>query len=292
MNRSTKTLLAVAAAAILAVGFATYEWHEAAWARAAERGLQVRRSALDLRLRAADQDLRQSRARRGALDQAAASLPARPAAALPARPAQSRRLWVATHPEVRARYLKDFRDMLDTTYGPVFKARHLPAEQIEKVEDLLTQREDKDLTVGQTASAEGLDPTAPAIVAMNDQLTRANNAAIRAAVGADNYQAIHDYLRETAVVPLVSSLSSSMAGLGEPLTADQAVKLTAALAASSQRRPNTAAIPNTINWDQAISNAQGILSPSQLSTFTLIQQQSQSQQQIMEMQRALTAPAK
>jgi len=296
VNRSNKRLLLVLAAAILAVGFATYEWYEAALARAAERGLQARSSELDAHLRTADQDLREAQARRAVLDRAAAaavaSPPARPAATLPARPAQSRMLWIATHPEMRVRYLKDFRDMLDATYGPVFKSLHLPSEQIEKVEDLLTQREDKDLTMTQTANAEGLDPGSAAFVTMNDQLTRANNAAIRAMVGSDNYQAIHQYLRQTAVVPLVSDFSSTMAGLSQPLTADQEVKLTAVLAANSQHRASTAAIPNTVNWDQAMAGVQGILSPDQLSTFTLIQQQRQGQQQIMAMEKAFAAPPK
>ena len=83
-----------------------------------------------------------------------------------------------------------------------------------------------------------------------------------------------------------------MAGLSEPLTADQEVKLTSMLAANSQRRPNTAAIPGTVNWDQAMAAAQSILSPAQLSTFALIQQQGQGQQQIVEVQKALAAAAK
>jgi hypothetical protein len=297
VSRSNRTLFLVAAAAILAAIFATYEWREAGLARAAERELQARRSELDSRLHAADQDLRQAQARRAVLERPAAPVPtqapARPDAARPARSYQSRMLWFATHPEMRVRYLKDFRAILDQSYGPVFKALRLPADQIEKVEDLLTQREDKNLTVIQTANAEGVDTNAAAPAAMNDQLSRANNAAIRAVVGKDNYQAIHQYLRQTSVVPMVSDLSNAMAGLSQPLTADQEVKLTTVLAESSQRREGTgAAIGGTVNWDKAAAGAQDILSPDQLSTFALVQQRDQGRRQIMEVQATLTVPAK
>jgi hypothetical protein len=65
------------------------------------------------------------------------------------------------------------------------------------------------------------------------------------------------------------------------------------LSASSQRRnDNTAVVPNTVNWDQALAGAQTILSPDQLNAFALIQQQNQGSQQLNALQRQLMAPAK
>jgi hypothetical protein len=286
----SKRLSLVTIAALLAIGFAVYEWYEAALVRAAERGLRARWSEQDARLRAAEEDLHAAE-RRAALAVVPAAPAAAPTPAPGATPFKSRNAWIASHPDVRTRYLKDFRSTLDATYGPVFKTLNLSAEQIERVKDLLTQREDKNITVAQNADSGGLDPAA--VVELGNQLTRANNAAIKAVVGDDDYQAIHQYLRETAVVPLVSTLSSTMAGLNQPLTADQEMKLTAVLSASSQRRnDNTAVVANTVNWDQAVAGAQTILSPDQLNAFVLIQQQNQGGQQLAALQRQLVAPPK
>jgi hypothetical protein len=294
MNRRRAILGTVTLLAVLAAGFAAHEGRQAAVASAAARALEARRSALDLQFQAAQRGLLQERRSRLALEQQ----PATPAAASPRGPtranlgsAESRSAWFAAHPEDRRRYLGAYRDGLTTTWGLLFKSLNLSPDQEEKLKDILTQREDNDITVEAAAAARGLDDSAPEIKAFDDQLDAANKAALRALLDNADYNALRGFMHEAAVIPLVDQLAGSIYATPEPLTGDQALALTQALADSSEKKASGKVIEGTVNWDQALAKAQAILSPGQASAFDALQQQTQSQAQFKRLMHSLGQPA-
>jgi hypothetical protein len=280
--------------AAMAGGFAAYEARKAVLAGAAERALEARRAELDARFRSAQRDLQEARRTRLALEQRAAAPPALPPAGADlagAGSSDSRSAWFAAHPEARRRYLQAFREGLVTTWGLLFQRLNLSPDQEEKLKDLLAQREDNDITVEAAAGARGLDEAAPEIQALDDQLDAANKAALRDLLGKAGYNAVRDFLHDEQVIPLVDQLAGSVYASPTPLTGDQAVALTQALADSSQKKESGRVIGGTIDWDQAIARAQSILAPAQLAAFSSLQQQAQAQAQIKQMMAALRAPA-
>ncbi len=287
--------IGLAAAALLAaLDFAARERREAATERAAEHAIEVRRTDLEARFRAAQRDLQQAQRSRSDLQRAAdapglSQLAA--AAASPAAATQSRQGWFAAHPEIRGRYLKAYREGLGTSWGLLFHALNLSADQVEQLKDLLVRREDNDITVVAAANARGVPESDPAIQALDDRLSSENSAAIRALLGKPAYAEFRDFMHAQAVIPLVDELAGRVSSADEPLTADQALNLTRALADSSQKKPSGKVLEDTLNWDQAIVRAQAILSPSQLMTLSVMRQTTQARQQISQMYRAITTPA-
>jgi hypothetical protein len=289
-------LILAAAAAILAMAFAGYEARTALVDRAAERELQAHRDDLAARLRAAQRDLREEAARRQALEQQAqAAASAEPAAA--AAPAATlgssatRSAWLAAHPEARRQYLQAFRAGLSTTWGLLFQAMNLSPDRLEKLKDLLAQREDNDITVEAAAAAQGADESAPAIQALDDRLDAANKAALKDLLGKANYAAVRNYMHAEEIIPLVDQLAGSVYPSSTPLTADQAMGLTQALADSSQKKDSGRVIDGTVNWDEALARAQSILAPGQFATFTAIAQEAQAQAQIEAVKHSLRRAA-
>jgi hypothetical protein len=285
-------LILTAAAVVLAIAFAGYEARTALVDRAAERELQAHREDLAARLRAAERDLREEAARRQALEQQAKAAAIVEPTAGAARAAglgssAARSVWFAAHPEARRQYLQALRAGLSTTWGLLFQTMNLSPDQVEKLKDLLAQRADNDITVEAAAAARGVDESAPEIQALDDQLDAANKAALKDLLGKANYAAVRNYMHAEEVIPIVDQLAGSVYPSSTPLTADQAMGLTQALADSSQKKDSGRVIDGTVNWDQAVARAQSILSPGQLATFTAIAQEAQAQAQIETLKNSL-----
>jgi hypothetical protein len=290
VSKPLRNLCLLGTALLMAVGFAGIEAANDAHARAAERSLRARQIELAARFQAANQEAKAAQRREAAQRRTAAAetitLPAASTAAS-LSPSANVRAWLAAHPEARARYLRAYRDTLDRSWGILVRALNLSPSQSEQLEDLLAQREDNDITVTAAAVDRGLPQTAPEIQALDDQLDKANKDAIRALVGKTDYAAVHEYMHDEDVLPLVDDLASETYATSTPLSADQGMKLIQILAGNSEKTDSGRAIENTVNWSQAMAQAQRVLSPEQFSTLTTIQQQNLSAQQIRKLEQTL-----
>ncbi len=291
--------LALAAlGAVLAAAFAVHEAGDAVARRAGAMALRAHRDELEAKFRMAQRDLREEQRRRLTLEQPAGqardpSPSPSPVAAAGAdlAPAERRASWFAAHPEARSRYLQAFRAGLATTWGLLFQELNLSPDQVEKLEDLLAQREDNDITVKATASARGLAESAPEIQALDDQLDATNKAALKDLLGKANYATVRNYMHAEEVIPIVDQLAGDAYHTSSPLTADQAMALTQALVDSSQKMDSGRVIANTVDWGQVLERAQAILAPAQFATFAAIQQQEQSHLQMEAVLHSLRPPA-
>jgi hypothetical protein len=89
---------------------------------------------------------------------------------------------------------------------------------------------------------------------------------------------------------LVDELAANVYNTAAPLTADQAMALTQALADSSEKKESGGVIGGTVDWDKAMGRAQAILAPPQKDALTLIRLKEESQATVDKMTRSLLSP--
>ena len=279
MKRPTLIFITVSLAAALAIAFAFREWHEARRLAAASEQARVMRLELNRQLSAAEDMLREARLQTADLDRALKIAKARsePEPESVSQPEPGNSSAAAT---LHARYMKAYRDNLGGQWGLLFQLLGLSQDQIEKLKDLLAQREENDITVQQTANRRGMDVSSPEMQALDDELDRQNKAAIAALLGRKGYAQYRDYYHDRAVLPIVGDLAGDLYSTESPLTAPQAQQLIGILADSSDRKDGSTVVKGTVNWDKAIGSAQASLSQPQVAALAALKSRYEAEQQV------------
>jgi hypothetical protein len=282
MNRPTIGFAIVAAGAALTIAFLCREWRLARRAAGEREQARLVQAELHRQLSAAEERLREARSQTADLERAlriAEAHSAHPGAQADADPqaGADRRAAVA---ELHSRYMRAYRDNLDGQWGLLYQLLGLSQVQIEKLKDLLAQREENDITVEQTANRRGLDESSPEIQALDDELDRQNKAAIAALLGPQGYAQFRDYYHDRAVLPVVSDLAGDLFSTDSPLSAPQAHQLIGILADSSEKKEGSTVVKDTVNWDKAIAGAQAILSQPQVAALAALRSQYETDQQV------------
>lgn len=304
----TKLLVFMLVVIALTGGFAVRATREAERTKAATRELAAERANLRRMIVSAKEQLRMAEdtlarveqnpgqtletkeARAGA--NATAAKPATPARRFPPGAA------IANAPRKLAEYARNFRASLDHTYGGMFKALGLSAEQREKLKDLKVWLEEQRMDLN--AAIELQSPDSPYYQRMLATARAVNDLTVLpldpnskefgplAKAWHKTRMAKEDELLGALVAPYreyyragaVRYLAVEMAGTailsGEPVASTQVERTAQVLAANSQRGSTGNVrgwvMPNTVNWDAASTELQGVLSPSQIATLgSLIQ---------------------
>lgn len=226
---------------------------------------------------------------------------------------------IANDPKKLAEYARNFRASLDFTYGGMFKALGLSAAQVEKFKDLKVWLEEQRMDLNaaiemQSADSERIKRYMASPRAMNDFTVLTPDWNSQAGLGplsdewhktrvAKEAELLGDLnapYREHYLNRDVRILSLELAGTavysGEPVTSAQIERTTRVLAANSQRGESGAARGhvryNTVNWDTASVQLQGVLSPAQVAALGDIVQQHAMQAKVVDLRRRLTAQFK
>jgi len=275
------------------VAFLCREWREASRIPAEPEQWRLVQAELHRQLSAAEERLREARSQTAELDRAlriaaaqSAHDGAREDADLQADSARASAI-----AELHSRYMRAYRDNLDGQWGLLYQLLGLSQGQIEKLKDLLAQREENDITIQQTANRRGLDESSPEIQALDDELDRQNKAAIAALLGPQGYAQYRDYYHDRAILPVVSDLAGNLFSTDSPLSAPQAQQLIGILADSSEKKDGPTVVKNTVNWDKAIAGAQAALSQPQLAAFTALRAQYETDLQADAYAKSLAASA-
>ncbi len=279
MKRPTLIFAAVSLAAALAIAFAVREWHKARRLAAESEQRRTVRFDINRQLSAAEDVLREARLQTADLDRTLRIAKARPEPA-PESVSEPKPVGSSATAALHARYMKAYRDNLVGQWGLLFQILGLSQGQIEQLKDLLTQREENDITVQQTAIRRGLEESSPEIQALDDELDRQNKAAIAALLGPDGYSQYRDYYHDRAVLPIVSDLAGDLFSTGTPLSAPQAQQLIGILADNSKKRDGSTVVKGTVNWDKAIGSTQAFLSPAQTAALGALRSQYEAEQQV------------
>ena len=208
-------------------------------------------------------------------------------------------------PEMRSLMALDQKGRLDSRYAALFKALKLPPAQLDKLKQLLVDKQSAPMDVFAEARAQGL--TGPENAAQIRALLQATNQEIdenvRATLGDAAFEQYQQYERTLPQRNVVDQLANRLSYSDDPLSAQQTEQLVALLAASSP--PNTAGGPTTVNTvrfaavgstagaspmmiggpstpitSEAVNNASSLLSAAQLEALRQIQAEQQAQQQM------------
>jgi hypothetical protein len=206
---------------------------------------------------------------------------------------------VMNTPEFQKLQALQIRGSLDARYAALFKSLNLTSDQVAQLKDLLVNKQQAATDAFSAARDQGINPrTDPQDFQAAIQAAQSSvNDQIKSALGDAGYAQYQQYEQTTPQRNVVSQLQQSLSYGSAPLTDDQASQLVQILAQTAPQQGQqgraafigafggAAAAPATIT-DQALTQAQGILSQPQIQALQQIQQQQQAQQQMQQLMRS------
>ncbi len=213
-------------------------------------------------------------------------------------------------PELQKLMAQQQRGQLDNRFAQLFQQLKLPAEKLDQFKNLLVDRQTAQMDVMAAAMQQGLNPMQNQ-KEIRELLTTAQgeiDGKIKSLLGDDAFSQYENYQQTQPQRNTVNQLQQSLSYTDSPLTAAQSEQLVQILAANAPARGNgngggpvvatAVAIGGpgggrggdimfaggpgggTQITDQAITQAQSILSTSQVQALQQLQQQQQAQQQL------------
>jgi chorismate mutase len=199
------------------------------------------------------------------------------------------------------------RGRVDQTYAALFKSLNLTPDQLNQLQGLLADKQQALMDVMQAAREQGINPrTDPdGFKTLMNQAVQQSDATIQQALGDAGFAQYQQYQQTLPERNTVNSLQQQLSYTQTPLTDDQANQMIGLLSQNQPPRPGNGTsgtgnggdsgpgIMSLMNGggtakvtDQAVTQAQGVLSAPQVATLQEIQQQQQAQQQMQQMMRS------
>jgi len=196
---------------------------------------------------------------------------------------------------------------ISQTYGPLFKALNLSPDQLAQFQSLLADKQQAMMDVMQAAREQGINPrTDPdGFKTLMNQAVSQVDQTIQQTLGDAAFQQYQQYQQTLPERNVVGSLQQQLSYTQTPLTDDQANAMIALLAQNQPQRagggtagtgnggdsgPGVMALVNGGGdariTDDALAQAQGVLSAPQVSVLQQIQQQQQARQQMQQLMRS------
>jgi hypothetical protein len=196
---------------------------------------------------------------------------------------------------------------INQTYGALFKELNLSPEQLAQFQSLLADKQQALMDVMQAAREQGINPRADpdGFKSLVNQALAQVDQNIQQTLGDAAYQQYQQYQQTLPERNTVNSLEQSLAYSQTPLTDDQQNQLIALLAQNQPQRAGNGTAGTTNGGDggpsiyslmngggtarvtnDALAQAQGILTSQQLAALQQIQAQQQAQQQMQQMMRS------
>jgi hypothetical protein len=214
---------------------------------------------------------------------------------------------MASNPEFQKLMAIQMKGRIQQTYAALFKTLNLSPDQLAQFQGLLADKQQALMDVMQAATAQGINPrTDPdGFKTLANQAISQADASIQQALGDAAYATYQQYQQSLPERNTVNSLQTALSYSQTPLTDDEANQMIAMLQQNQPQRagngtsgtsnggdggPGMMALINGGGTakvtDDALAQAQGILSAPQMSALQQIQQQQQAQQQMQQMMRA------
>ena len=190
------------------------------------------------------------------------------------------------------------RGALDSRYAALFKSLGLPADQLQKFQQLLLDKQSTMRDVLSAMRSQGLAPNRENAGQMRTLVDNANaeiDSQIRTTLGDAAYAQYQDYERTQPQRATVDRVQQRLSYSGEPLTAQQATQLVGILAqnAPAQTQTSAGALRRTITGvagaapltTQALDQARAVLSPGQMTALQELQHEQEAQAQLVRRSR-------
>jgi len=163
--------------------------------------------------------------------------------------------FLTTVPQARDMTSAVGRAQIAATLGPFFKSAGIPDAQAQQFADLTLQTWLQSTAI----NPEGMIRPTQVFPSADDA---------KAVLGDQGYQQFQDYVRTLAAQSITSEVQMAAAYASEPLSADQSARMTQILEANSASYQGGKGVDlKSINWSAALSQAQNILSPQQMTAL-------------------------
>lgn len=214
---------------------------------------------------------------------------------------------LAGNPEFQRLLAIQMKGRISQTYGPLFKALNLSPEQLAQFQSLLGDKQQAMMDVLQAARDEGINPrTDPdGFKTLMNQAVSQVDQTIESTLGDAAYQQYQQYQQTLPERNVVNTLQQQLSYSQTPLTDDEANQMISVLAQSQPQHAGNGTSGTSNGGDagpspmslingggnarvtnDAITQAQSVLSAPQLSALQQIQQQQQAQQQMQQLIRS------
>jgi len=208
------------------------------------------------------------------------------------------------NPEFNKLWTSQQKAGLDARYGALFKSLNLSPADLDKLKNLLLEKQNSIIDVMAAAREGGLDPRDQASrQEISDLLKNAEaqaDATLKQLLGDAGFTQYQNYEQTLSQRSLVNQLVQTLSYSDSPLQSSQIEQLVSILAANSSSGTQTGNERgglfammggnanqgrSTIITDAAIAQAQSVLTTTQLQALQQMQAQQQAQQQINQMMR-------
>lgn len=255
---------------------------------------------------------------------AAATPPATPVAAAGPGPrmftramptdGRARPMGMLDSPEMRQLMAIDQKGRLDARYAELFRALNLPPDKLDRLKQLLVDRQNAPLDVLAAAHGEELFSGGPnpAMRELMQRETENIDTAIQELLGTTGYEEFQDFERTRAERDLVSRLANRLSYSEAPLTPEQSAALVDLLSAQRSATPPPSTTAGGIQGVQVavavgssgdtlvnfhggndvpiseatVDSARTVLTPAQLAALQEIQAEQQAQRRVGELIRS------
>lgn len=198
--------------------------------------------------------------------------------------------------------VEKFRASLALRYDPLYRALNLTPEQVAKFEAALTAGFQGTVDVWAAAAMEGIavsdnnTPTGTSLARMTADPHEVAQRAVETLLGEERYEKYRQFDKLGSVRELVTTLAGGVYHSESPLTAQQGEALAGILSANTKiiktpmaddgKKP-IFSISEETDWDAVTTQAQSILSATQLNTLRSLAAQTRAE---LEMRRILNPP--
>lgn len=296
---TTKTLVATTSAiAILAVSNAVYENQEARQAQTSLATATQEIATLRGREQVAEQRAIELEAKVRTLESAATAAKT----ASPSKAAGSGQLasvdvqmeMLLANPEYQELSLKSELAGLRFRYGPLYQKLGLSAQQIADFESALIEKQQLIHDARFSAMNQGMSLNDPSLAKVFESPLKAMKDKLTAILGEDGYTQYDAYKNTASARSTADNLASSLYYTDSPLTADQADKLTAIVAANTTKTSpdaKTALVQETIDWNKVAAQTAEILQTDQQATLSAMIERDRVRKELFAVQKKLTNKA-
>lgn len=190
-------------------------------------------------------------------------------------------LW--KYPDYGRLYVEKQRATLAFRYGQLYRDLHLTPDQISKFENAQTELQQSIVDIWTEAEARGLPASDTSVARMTSEPHRLLETDLRALLGATGYEQYQNYEKTKGAREITTSLAANLYASEAPLTATQGTELAKIIATNTETKKTRMRddgqktmyrLSDETNWATVATQAQGLLSATQTTTFKqLIEQQ-------------------
>jgi hypothetical protein len=214
---------------------------------------------------------------------------------------------MAGNPEFQRLLAIQMKGRISQTYGALFKSLNLSPDQLSQFQSLLADKQQALMDVMQAAREQGISPREDpdGFKTLVNQAVSQSDAAIQQALGDAAYQQYQQYQQTLPERNVVNSLQQQLSYTQTPLTDDEANQMISLLSQTQPQHAGSGTAGTSSGGDagpgvmslvngggtarvtnDAVTQAQGVLSAPQLSALQQIQLQQQAQQQMQQLMRS------